>query len=156
MLKGILVVLLLVIIGFFAMLVYKAHLSKQGKALGLQSGVLALCSDKPNCVCSEAQQQAKNTDLFIEPIPFKGTSAEVMPRLKQELEAMGGVVVAQETNYLAATFTSKVFGFVDDVELRFDESAGLVHVRSASRQGYSDLGANRKRMEQFKQQLTKG
>jgi len=36
---------------------------------------------------------------------------------------------------------------VDDLELLADEEGGVVHVRSASRLGWSDLGANRHRVE---------
>ena len=42
--------------------------------------------------------------------------------------------------------TSKIFGFVDDVEFYLNEP-GVIHFRSASRIGYSDLGVNRERME---------
>jgi uncharacterized protein (DUF1499 family) len=38
-------------------------------------------------------------------------------------------------------------GFVDDVEFFLDEGANVIHVRSASRLGQSDLGVNRKRVE---------
>ncbi|MEZ5467356.1 MAG: DUF1499 domain-containing protein [Lysobacterales bacterium] len=37
--------------------------------------------------------------------------------------------------------------FIDDIELRFDDAAGQIQVRSGSRVGYSDLGVNRKRVE---------
>ena len=60
------------------------------------------------------------------------------------IEIEGGVVVEQGEDYLAAEFTSAVFGFVDDVEFRRGEYA--VHVRSASRVGYSDAGANAARV----------
>jgi uncharacterized protein (DUF1499 family) len=49
--------------------------------------------------------------------------------------------------YLHAEFRSRLWGFVDDVEFRVDAAARVIHVRSASRQGYSDLGVNRKRVE---------
>jgi len=38
---------------------------------------------------------------------------------------------------------------VDDVEFHLDEATQTAHFRSASRIGYSDLGVNRKRMEEF-------
>lgn len=38
-------------------------------------------------------------------------------------------------------------GFVDDVEFYLDEDTKVIHVRSASRLGQSDLGVNRKRIE---------
>jgi uncharacterized protein (DUF1499 family) len=43
--------------------------------------------------------------------------------------------------------------FVDDVEFRYDAAAEVVHVRSASRIGRSDLGANRKRIEALRERL---
>jgi len=47
---------------------------------------------------------------------------------------------------------SKVFKFVDDVELR-DAGKGVVHIRSASRVGYSDRGENKKRVERIRAAL---
>jgi uncharacterized protein (DUF1499 family) len=63
---------------------------------------------------------------------------------------MGGSIQVEETDYLAATFTSSVFRFVDDLELRIDTSQQTIHLRSASRVGRSDGGANRKRVELIK------
>jgi uncharacterized protein (DUF1499 family) len=40
-----------------------------------------------------------------------------------------------------------LFRFVDDVEFLADDAAKVIHVRSASRLGRSDLGVNRKRIE---------
>jgi uncharacterized protein (DUF1499 family) len=37
--------------------------------------------------------------------------------------------------------------FVDDVEFLLVPAERVIHVRSASRVGYSDLGTNRKRVE---------
>ena len=51
--------------------------------------------------------------------------------------------------YLHYEFTSLLLRFVDDVEFLFDEATKTVHFRSASRTGYSDLGVNRRRMEQM-------
>jgi len=56
------------------------------------------------------------------------------------------VVTAADT-YIHAEFTSAVFRFVDDVEFQIDPDTRLVHFRSASRVGRSDLGVNRERME---------
>ena len=63
---------------------------------------------------------------------------------------MGGSIQAEETDYLAATFTSSVFRFVDDLELRIDADQKTIHLRSASRVGHGDGGANRKRVELLK------
>jgi uncharacterized protein (DUF1499 family) len=59
---------------------------------------------------------------------------------------MGGSIQAENENYLAATFSSTIFGFVDDLELRIDPVQKVIHIRSASRVGYSDAGVNRKRI----------
>ena len=56
-------------------------------------------------------------------------------------------IVEEERDYLRVEVRSAFFRFVDDVELAIDADAGLVHFRSASRVGHSDLGANRRRME---------
>jgi uncharacterized protein (DUF1499 family) len=52
-----------------------------------------------------------------------------------------------------AEFRSRVFGFVDDVEFFFPAGQRVIHVRSASRTGYSDFGVNRKRIERMRRQL---
>ena len=63
---------------------------------------------------------------------------------------MGGDVQVESGNYLAATFTSAIFKFVDDLEIRIDSTEEVIHIRSASRVGYSDMGVNKKRTELLK------
>ncbi len=63
---------------------------------------------------------------------------------------MGGKIVSRDQFYLAATFSSRLFGLVDDFEIRWAPESGLLHIRSESRTGYSDLGVNRKRVDEFK------
>jgi len=46
-------------------------------------------------------------------------------------------------------------GFIDDVELLFVRTEQLIQVKSASRVGKSDLGANRKRVELLRDSLNK-
>ncbi len=48
-------------------------------------------------------------------------------------------------------FKSQLMGYVDDVEFYFDGKA--IQVRSASRLGKSDLGVNRKRIEDIRAKL---
>jgi uncharacterized protein (DUF1499 family) len=55
--------------------------------------------------------------------------------------------------YLYAEFRSRFFGFVDDVEFYLRPEEQTIGVRSASRVGYSDLGANRKRVESIREAL---
>ena len=44
--------------------------------------------------------------------------------------------------------------FVDDAEFLLDRSNRMIHVRSASRLGYSDLGTNRRRIEELRSQFS--
>ena len=54
---------------------------------------------------------------------------------------------------LHAEATSFLFRFVDDIELYFPVSEKVIHVRSASRAGYSDLGVNRTRVEEIRKRF---
>jgi len=119
--------------------------SKSGQPPGLVSGALAPCPDKPNCVSSEAGEAA---DHQIAPLDYTGTDAEAAwSRIQQVIEKLGGKITLASDTYLAATFTSSVFRFVDDVECRLDPAKHQIQIRSASRVGHSDLGVNRKRVE---------
>ncbi len=55
--------------------------------------------------------------------------------------------------YLHATATSRIFGFVDDLELLADPAQGLLQARSVSRLGDSDLGVNARRLERLRVEL---
>jgi uncharacterized protein (DUF1499 family) len=137
-------ILLLVIIALFVL----GYMSHSGQAHGLVEGRLQQCPDKPNCVSSELVSDAEH---YIEPLVYSaGEAAQVRPRLKTIIYDMGGSIQVEETDYLAATFTSSVFRFVDDLELRIDTVQKTIHLRSASRVGHGDGGANRKRVELLK------
>jgi len=119
------------------------------KSLGLSHGMLRACSDAPNCVCSEAEYQSDATH-FVE--PMKATAA-TWAELQQQIVQQGGKLEVVNDDYLHATFSSSIFHYVDDLECRYDEASGLIHLRSASRVGHSDLGANRKRVNALKQAM---
>ncbi len=126
----------------FAML---GHGSKSGRAPGLVSGTLAPCPDKPNCVCSEFGGAAAHS---IAPLDYSDAPPQkAWGDILQIIKELGGEAVVANDEYIAATFSSSLFGFVDDVECRLDASQEQIQIRSASRVGHSDLGVNRKRME---------
>ena len=128
------------------------YLSQSGSPPGLVDGRLSPCPDKPNCVCSESRRQGAH---FVDPLPMTGASAdETLAELQAVVSGLGGESGIANGDYLAATFTSRLFRFVDDVEFRIDAQAGVVHVRSASRVGHSDLGANLERVESIRSVLT--
>jgi uncharacterized protein (DUF1499 family) len=122
--------------------------------LGVKDGRLARPRSTPNCVSSQADPADK--EHFIEPIQFKGTALEAIAAARKAVEGMArATVVRDEGNYLYAEFKSKLMGFVDDVEFTYDEKAGALHVRSASRLGRRDFGVNRKRVEDLRARIEK-
>lgn len=134
----------LIIVSFFVL----GKLSKSGNAEGLINDKLKQCPDKPNCVCSEYKN---DTEHFIAPlvIPDNSSSA-AMTTLKDIIVGIKGNIETANETYISATFTSALFGFVDDLELRVDAKQNVIHIRSASRVGNNDLGANKKRVELIK------
>ena len=131
-----------IVVAFFVL----GMMSKKGDALGLKDGQLQACASTENCVISEQINGMANT---VEPFTFSGDKAEFVNKLEGVIETLGGKVTVKEGDYIAATFTSGIFGFVDDFELRVSDD-NLLHFRSASRVGRSDLGANKKRVDAMK------
>jgi uncharacterized protein (DUF1499 family) len=120
--------------------------------LGIQNGQLTACPDSPNCVSSQAP--ASDTEHSIAPIAYTGTAAEAIAKLKSLIQGQERTkIVESSDNYLYAEFASKLMGFVDDVEFYADDSAKVIQVRSASRLGKSDLGVNRKRVEEIRSMM---
>lgn len=114
--------------------------------LGIHDGQLAECPSTPNCVSTFTTAALQRMD----PIRFDGTTGEARARLREVLSTRPRTtIVTVEDNYLHAECSTRLFRFVDDVEFLIDESEGLIHFRSASRAGHSDLGENRRRMEQI-------
>lgn len=113
---------------------------------GLVAGRLRACPDSPNCVVSENETPASR----VEPLSFEGDPRQAWDALRRAVEHGGGSIREDRNGYLWATFTSRIFRFVDDVEFRMDETRGAIHLRSASRAGYSDFGVNRKRVEKLR------
>jgi len=111
--------------------------------LGVKDNRLSPCPSSPNCVSSQSDDGRNK----IEPIRFTSTPAEAMDRLQKVIQGMKRAHLVKETsNYLHVEFRT-LLGFVDDAEFYFDETQKVIHLRSASRVGYWDLGVNRKRME---------
>jgi uncharacterized protein (DUF1499 family) len=112
--------------------------------LGVKDGKLAPCPSSPNCVSTQADDEVHK----IEPITFTGSTADAMTKLKQAIATLPRThIVMERADYLHVECTSMTFRFVDDVELWIDEANHVIHFRSASRVGHSDLGINRARME---------
>ena len=117
---------------------------KRPPDLGLHAGRLRPCPSTPNCVSSEAGTRA---DQRVAPFPAPG-GARDMARLAGVVASWPRTtVVSDDGTYLHAESTSLIMRFVDDVEFRYDAQDRVIHVRSASRLGKSDMGVNGKRVE---------
>lgn len=118
--------------------------------LGIRNGKLSPLPDSPNCVSSQSEDVAKKMP------PLEIDSDEPLKAIASviENEFPGARLVESDGNYMHFEFTSRLFRFVDDVE--FFADGDVVHFRSASRVGYSDMGANRKRIATIGQLLDRG
>lgn len=126
-------------------LLYHAKASHNGSAPGLSDNKLSECPDKPNCVNSE---YTADPNQYIAPIQVTDVE-QAMSTANAVINDMGGSVTVADANYLASIFTSAIFRFIDDFEVRLDRDTGLLHLRSGARLGYSDLNKNRERAQEF-------
>lgn len=136
-----------IVVIFFGLGMY----SQTKSPIGIQNGQLSACPSKPNCVSSESSPSDQHAIEAIE-LSTKMTD-DPTGKLRLIIQNLGGEVLIARDNYLASTFTSELFRFVDDVEFRIDTGSGLIHVRSASRVGYSDFDANRRRVESIRERV---
>jgi uncharacterized protein (DUF1499 family) len=139
---SILIVLFLILAVFLAVLSCASNPPK----VQLVDGRLRACPKSPNCVSSEGDV----TSSHVEPLTFQGPPEKAWSDLKETVREVGGKIQQEHDGYLWATFTSRFFRFVDDVEFRMVSSDRIIHVRSGSRVGYSDLGVNRRRVEKLR------
>lgn len=119
---------------------------------GAEGSRLAPCPGTRNCVSSEAEDAAHRVEAFaiddrLEPaVAWAGVRDAVasLPRTR---------IVDEAPGYLRAESRSRIFRFVDDLELELRPGERRIAVRSASRLGRSDLGVNRARVEALRAAL---
>lgn len=113
--------------------------------LGVKDGHLALCPSTPNCVVS----QGGDDSHAIAPLTYSGDLAVAMTALAQVVADQPRSEIVEQTDaYLYAEFSSRLMGFVDDMEFYSDPAnPGVIQVRVAARLGESDFGVNRDRVE---------
>jgi len=125
---------------------------KRPSNIGLNKGMLAECPGSPNCVSSQSKDKAH----YIDPIVYQGSREEAVDKILSVIKSEKRTnIIVQEKDYIHAEFTSLIFRFVDDVEFYFNDEKKIIHIRSASRLGYSDMGANRKRIEGIREKFNK-
>lgn len=120
---------------------------QQPDGIGVSDGHLASCPASPNCVVS----QDADEEHAIAPITYTGDRATA----RASLIAILGVVprteiVSQSDSYILAKSESRLMGFIDDTEFYLPEDEKVIQMRAAARMGESDLGVNRRRLEQIR------
>lgn len=128
--------------------------------LGVTNGQLKAPSRTPNSVSSQAGLHPANPQAAkaaIEPLRFSGDGRQAMQRLAALLRRQDGLIlVTEQPDYLRAEARSATLGFVDDVEFWLDPANSVIQLRSASRIGYGDWNANRKRLEALRAAFAAG
>ena len=115
--------------------------------LGIRDGQLAPCQPSPNCVTS----QNADPDHAIAPIEYHQSADEARELLLKVLAVVPRTtVVEQRDRYIRVESESPLMGFVDDGEFYFPLNESVIQIRSAARLGESDLGVNRRRLEQIR------
>ena len=123
---------------------------EQPANLGLAESRLRTCPESPNCVSIEATDVEHSIDAFT----LTADAEEAWQAVRRILAELPRTrIVAEGGNYLHAECTSRIFRFVDDLELQLRPADGVIAVRSASRVGRSDLGVNRDRVESLRASL---
>lgn len=139
----------------FTSLILLTGCTTKAPNLGIENGQLTQCPDKPNCVSSFL----KTEQHYIKPIIITSTRLEIKGDIVKIVnELKNSKITVLENNYVRAEFSSKVFGFVDDVEFYFPETNStetnstetIIQIRSGARVGYSDFNVNRNRMEKIR------
>jgi uncharacterized protein (DUF1499 family) len=118
--------------------------------------VLPLRADSQNSATyrgAEIAAQQKKAYPAVVPLELAAPPAQAYERALAAARDMGWTIVSADAsaNRIEATATTPFFGFKDDVVVRIAPSAKgtRVDVRSLSRIGTSDLGANARRVESY-------
>ncbi len=115
--------------------------------IGVHAHQLSDCPTSPNCVSSSASDDEHS----IAPIEYTADQSAVRDKLVAIINNQPRTKIVEQTDdYIRVEFASRLMGFVDDAEFYFSPDAKTIAIRSAARLGESDLGVNRRRLEQFR------
>ena len=132
----------------FSLFIVSSCSANQPKTVGLKNNNLSVCSGRPNCVSS------LNSEPDFMVAPFKLNKAESWDQIKEiTVKKTNWKLITSTDNYLHFECSTTFLRFIDDLQLNL-KANGIVQLRSASRIGYSDFGANRKRVEKLRRELT--
>ena len=142
-------ILLILLVVFVVSYIYRfVTLGQESQSMNIEmyseESRMLDCPVSPNCVNSLTGQGVHQIEAIQGGIP----EFEKLERILSENPSIE--ILISESTYLYATHTSSLFGFVDDME--FQLLSEEIALRSASRVGHSDLGANRKRIEEIRKE----
>ncbi|WP_035261175.1 DUF1499 domain-containing protein [Desulfonatronum lacustre] len=129
-----------------------SHFPSGSRIKAVNKMTLLDCPTSPNCVSSQATNPARR----VEPLPYPpGQEQLALKTLLQVLRDLPRTEITEQSPSLVkAVVQSALFRFKDDLEFHFDHEAAVIHIRSASRTGYWDLGANRRRVDRIRADFT--
>lgn len=97
------------------------------------------CPDSPNCVRISRHYNADTEQLYT--------------LVKRALKSISPYRIEEHSQKLQinSVYRIPVFGFRDDVQIKIEphQNGSVLHLRSSSREGKSDLGVNRRRVQQI-------
>lgn len=116
-----------------------------------QDNPLPDCPSSPNCFRSSNLSNKSSN----QPLAFTGSLEDAQAKLRGLLENYKGATLDKvDGPTMHYAFVTRIAKFTDDVTFFFDKSNGQLHFRSASRVGWSDMGANRRRIKRIKKLWT--
>ncbi len=138
---------LVILLTLISSLILPAATWADSSSLGVDNGHLSSCPASNNCVVS----QDADPKHAIDPIAYHVDHDTARETLLKVLSVVPRTeVIEQQDNYIHALSKSRIFKFTDDVEFYLPQDESVIHLRSASRIGESDLGVNRRRLEQIR------
>src|SRR5687768_16649921 len=109
MTRTILIVLLGSVAAWALLMALLSRFARKPEGLGIRDGRLADCPGAPNCVSSQAGDEAHQ----VEPLRFEGDPDQAWARVREAVASWPRTrVVTMEDGYLHAECTSLLFRFV--------------------------------------------
>ena len=119
---------------------------KNTYAIGLVNGQFTPCKPSPNGVSS----MEKSKRHFTEPFSYKGNTTAAIDKILNLVAKLNFKIILNNEDYIHCAVKTKFGNFIDDIEFYFPKNESLVHIKSTSRKGYYDFGANRRRVEKLR------
>ncbi len=116
------------------------------------SQTLTACPSSPNCVYTRADPSDEEHHIAPLSVDDPQRAWETLDEVVLGMPRVDKLDETETTRHYV--FTTALMRFKDDVQFELDAAGDVIHFRSASRLGQSDLGVNRTRMERIREALT--